>query len=108
MPAQNARSGWMALPLCLTLISGAFSAACSTRTQPPVVVTPPASLMAPCQEPKNSGEVLTLLQAGDVRGAALAHVRYALDVRDSFELCNAQLEALRVYTETMSKAVKDE
>lgn len=65
--------------------------------------------MEPCQEPQNSGDVLRLLQAGDVRGAALAHVRYALDVRDSFSICNAQLEALRVYTETMSKAAaKDE
>ncbi|HJA77504.1 MAG TPA: hypothetical protein H9774_11740 [Candidatus Desulfovibrio gallistercoris] len=52
--------------------------------------------------------MLPLLQAGDVRGAALAHVRYALGVRNSFDLCNAQIEALRVYSESMSEALSDE
>ena len=108
MPAQNANPRWMVLPICLMMIFGASLTACSPRTHPPVVVTPPAILMEPCQEPQNSGDVLTLLQSGDVRGAALAHVRYALEVRDSFALCNAQLEALRVYSESMSEAMSDE
>ena len=108
MPAQIVKPRWKTLPLCLTLIFGASLTACSPRTLPPVVVTPPASLLEPCQEPQNSGDVLSLLQAGDVRGAALAHVRYALDVRDSIGLCNAQIGALRVYSESMSEAMSDE
>lgn len=108
MPAQIVKTRWKTLPLCLTLIFGASLTACSPRTLPPVVVTPPESLLEPCQEPQNSGDVLPLLQAGDVRGAALAHVRYALDVRNSFDLCNAQIEALRVYSESMSEALSDE
>lgn len=108
MPEQIVKPRWKTLPLCLIMIFGAPLTACSPRTLPPVVVTSPESLLEPCQEPQNSGDVLSFLQAGDVRGAALAHVRYALDVRDSIGLCNAQLEALRVYSESMSEALSDE
>ena len=108
MPARIGKPRWKTPLICLTLIFGASLTACSPRTQPPVVVTPPASLLEPCREPLNSGDALALLQAGDVRGAALAHVRYALDVRNSFELCNAQLDALRVYSESMSEALSHE
>lgn len=82
----------------LTILSG-----CSKPTSPDVVVlTPPMSLLAPCQEPAGAPEVLELLRAKRPDDAATAYVRYVLDVRDAFQICNGQLAAAREYCEVMT------
>lgn len=51
--------------------------------------------MEPCNEPEEPGEVLALMRQGKVDDAATAYVRYVFEVRDSFQLCNGRLAALR-------------
>lgn len=60
-------------------------------------------LLSPCIEPVNSGEALVFFQKGQYERAAESHVRYVLDVRDAFEICNGQLAALRQYYEELSR-----
>lgn len=86
--------------LILTLCS-----ACSKTTPQPVLLAPPESLMIPCPEPQGAGDALKLLRKGDTSAAALAHVRYVLDTRDTLQLCNGRLSAIRKYVETMREAV---
>lgn len=69
----------------------------------PVVLRPPVELMAPCIEPANPGEVLRYFSAGEYEKAAEAHVKYVLDVRDAFQMCNGRLEVLRGYYEDVSR-----
>ena len=71
-----------------------------------MVIAPPRELMEPCPEPENSGLTLELLRSGDVDGAALAHVRYTLDVRDTIGRCNGRLGALRGYVDGMEEALE--
>lgn len=68
-----------------------------------MVVRPPMELMSPCIEPAYSGDVLVYFQKGQYERAAESHVRYVLDVRDAFELCNGQLAALREYYKELSR-----
>ena len=51
--------------------------------------------MEPCIEPEPSGDIIALLRKGKVDDAATEYVRYVLEVRDSFQLCNGRLAALR-------------
>lgn len=89
------RASSLLAPLVLTACF-----ACSRQT-PPVIILPPASLLEPCLEPQNSGVALELLRNGDTDGAALEHVRYVLNVRESFQHCNGRLGAARKYVEEM-------
>lgn len=90
---------WLAMSV-LTILPG-----CSKPTSPGVVVlTPPMALLEPCQEPAGSPEVLELLRAHRTDDAATAYVRYVLDVRDAFQICNGQLSAAREYCEAMKSA----
>lgn len=50
--------------------------------------------------------MLALLQAGNSEDAAVAYVRYVLDVRDAFQLCNGQLSAIRDYSSSMAEGFK--
>lgn len=59
--------------------------------------------MTPCIEPGGGGEVLSFFTRGEYEKAAEAHVRYVLDVRDAFELCNGKFAALRQYYEEVSR-----
>lgn len=49
--------------------------------------------------------MLQLLKTGNSDEAAVEYVRYVLDVRDSFQLCNGRLQAAREYCENMQGAV---
>ena len=49
---------------------------------------------------------LELLKNGDTDGAAMAHVRYVLDVRDAFGRCNGRLGAMRDYVDGMTEALE--
>lgn len=49
--------------------------------------------------------MLQLLKVGNPDEAAVEYVRYVLDVRDSFQLCNGRLKAAREYCENMKEAV---
>lgn len=66
----------------------------------PVLI--PAYLLTPCVEPGNADRPLALLKEGKKDEAATAFVEYVLDVRDAFEVCNGQIEALGEYAERMS------
>lgn len=46
--------------------------------------------------------MLELLRAKRPDDAATAYVRYVLDVRDAFQICNGQLAAAREYCEVMT------
>lgn len=46
--------------------------------------------------------MLRLLSEQRVDEAATEYARYVLDVRDSFDVCNAQMRALRQYVDDMS------
>lgn len=59
--------------------------------------------MSPCVETRGSEDVLVYFERGEFERAAEAHVRYVLDVRDAFELCNARLAALRQYYKDMQR-----
>lgn len=67
---------------------------CSTKTTKTVVVEPPQALLAPCVAPDRELEVLEHLKNGNIREAARAHADYVLNVRDSFEICNARFIAI--------------
>lgn len=58
--------------------------------------------MTPCSEPVEGGALVYFMQ-GEYEKAADAHVRYVLDVRDAFELCNARLAALRQYYKDVTR-----
>lgn len=77
--------------------------ACSKKMPQPVVIAPPLVLLEPCLEPENSYQVLDLIDTGDLNGAKLTYVHYVLDVRDSFEMCNGQLNSIRTYVEEMEE-----
>lgn len=77
---------------------------CSARTPsaaPPL--RPPIELLASCIEPQGAETALAFFTKGQYGKAAEAHVRYVLDVRDAFDLCNGQLAALRLYYEELSR-----
>lgn len=76
---------------------------CSAKTPSADVIRPPAELLYPCIEPVNSGEALVWFSRGQYEKAAESHVRYVLDVRDAFELCNGRLEVLRNWYEDVSR-----
>lgn len=67
------------------------------------MVAPPERLLEPCSEPQDSGDVITLLQKGKSDEAAVEYVRYVLDVRDAFQLCNGRFQALREWREAMNE-----
>lgn len=86
----------------LSVLSG-----CSRTTLLDVeVVTPPEELLADCQEPTDAGRVLRLLKEDNVDDAAVEYVRYVLDVRDSYQLCNGRLRAAREYCRNMRGSIK--
>lgn len=60
-------------------------------------------LTAPCIEPDAPEDALALFSQGKYEQAAEAHVRYVLDVRDAFQICNGKLAALRKYYESVSR-----
>lgn len=68
-----------------------------------MVLKPPVELMMPCIEPVNPGEVMMYFTRAEYEKAAEAHVRYVLDVRDAFEICNGRFEALRAYYGVMER-----
>ena len=80
---------------------------CSHPAPQPAVITPPRVLLEPCAEPQNSGATLELLKAGDTEGAALAHVRYAIAVREAMALCNSRLSAIRLYYDGMEEVLRE-
>ena len=100
---MSMRKIWPALPAILALIVLTTLSGCLRTTPPVVVVSPPKVLMDPCPEPENSGHVLELLRKGSIDDAALEHARYVLRVRDGFQLCNGQLNAIREYVESVEK-----
>lgn len=65
-------------------------------------------LLGDCAEPAEPGAVLRLLKKGDTDEAALAYVRYVLDVRDSLQLCNGRLKEVRQYCINMKKTLEGE
>lgn len=71
------------------------------------MIAPPSVLLEPCAEPQNSGATLELLKAGDTEGAALAHVRYAIAVREAMALCNSRLSAIRLYYDGMEDVLRE-
>lgn len=88
--------------LALTALSG-----CLKQTLPDAqVILPPAALLEDCREPEESGQVLLLLKAQRTDDAAAEYVRYVLDVRDSFQLCNGRLKEARDYCDNMRKALE--
>lgn len=95
------------LVACLAMSVMINLCGCSKPTSPAVmVIQPPAVLMEACPEPGESGEVLELLRVGNTEDAAVAYVRYVLDVRDAFQLCNGQLSAIRDYSASMAEGFK--
>lgn len=60
-----------------------------------------------CQEPEAANRVLQLLKENKSDDAAVEYVRYVLDVRDSFQLCNGRLKAARDYCHNMRQSIKD-
>ena len=58
-------------------------------------------LLEECQRPVERG-VLRLLSERKIDEAATEYARYVLDVRDGFDICNAQIRALRKYADDMS------
>lgn len=70
------------------------------------VITPPEKLLADCEEPEEPGRVLQLLKENRPDDAAVEYVRYVLDVRDSYQLCNGRLRAAREYCRNMRESVK--
>lgn len=50
--------------------------------------------------------MLRLLGEQRVDEAATEYARYVLDVRDSFEVCNARLRAVRQYIDDMAADVE--
>ena len=106
MPALNLKNAWKLAPRGLVLSVLIVVCGCSAKTPPPVVIAPPRALMDPCPEPEDSGMALELLKNGDTDGAALAHVRYVLDVRDAFGRCNGRLGAMRDYVDGMTEALE--
>lgn len=56
---------------------------------------PPQALLEPYVEPDAPVRFLPFLREGRVDDAATEYARYVLEVRDSFQLCNGRLEALR-------------
>ena len=93
--------------LCLVMSSMTAIFGCSHPAPQPAVITPPRVLLEPCAEPQNSGATLELLKAGDTEGAALAHVRYAIAVREAMALCNSRLSAIRLYYDGMEEVLRE-
>lgn len=80
---------------------------CSGKTLTDVeVITPPQELLADCPEPKEEQRVLELLKENKPDDAAVEYVRYVLDVRDSYQLCNGRLKSAREYCRNMREALK--
>lgn len=52
--------------------------------------------------------MLQLLKENKTDDAAVEYVRYVLDVRDSFQLCNGRLKAAREYCQNMKESIKDD
>lgn len=63
----------------------------------------PVYLLAPCVEPGEPEKTLLLLRAGRRDEAATEFARYVIDVRDAFEICNGQIDALREYADNMGE-----
>lgn len=63
-------------------------------------------LLEDCQEPAEAGRVLSLLKVSNVDDAAVEYVRYVLNVRDSYQLCNGRLKAAREYCRNMRDSIK--
>lgn len=101
MPGLRLTRNFLTLMSSLALCGMTIMTGCSARTPSvePVILRPPGELMAPCVEPANPGEVLAFFSRGEYEQAAGAYVRYVLDVRDSFQICNGRLELLRQYYE---------
>lgn len=72
------------------------------KTPPGAIPQPPALLLTPCIEPVEGGALAYFMQ-GEYEKAADAHVRYVLDVRDAFEICNSKFAALRQYYKEVSR-----
>lgn len=92
-----------ALLMMLLLLGSIAGCSARTPTAEPALLAPPAALLAPCSEPKDSDAVLRHIAASRTREAADAYVRYVLDVRDAFDVCNGQLAALRQYYGEISR-----
>lgn len=108
MPVCSLMRLWRIAVVLLVMSGSTILCACSKPTSPDVVVlTPPMALLAPCQEPEGAPEVLELLRKKRIDDAATAYVRYVLDVRDAFQICNGQLAAAREYCETMRSQAEE-
>lgn len=59
-----------------------------------------------CKEPEDANRVLQLLKENKPDDAAVEYVRYVLDVRDSYQLCNGRLKAAREYCHNMRESIK--
>lgn len=92
--------------LALSVLTGLSG--CSGKTLIDVeVITPPEELLMDCPEPEEANRVLQLLKENKTDDAAVEYVRYVLDVRDSFQLCNGRLKAARDYCRNMRESIKD-
>lgn len=70
------------------------------------VVLPPAQLLENCPEPDEPKDILQLLKDGKSDDAAVKYVRFILDVRDSFQLCNGRLREARQYCANMKQRLE--
>lgn len=104
---MDLEKGLRSAGLCLVMSSMTAIFGCSHPAPQPAVITPPRVLLEPCAEPQNSGATLELLKAGDTEGAALAHVRYAIAVREAMALCNSRLSAIRLYYDGMEEVLRE-
>lgn len=71
------------------------------------VLAPPVSLLEQVNEPEDAGKVLELLRKRQYDEAATAYTRYVLDVRDTFQIVNGKMRALREWRTAVTESSND-
>ena len=90
--------------LSLLLLSVALTG-CAQKTQktPPIVLTPPASLLNPCEKPEKPEN---LIRATTTKAFAIEATRYIIELEQSYDECAGKVEAISKWSDEITAGVR--